>query len=161
MHRGRRVHLYEDGILGASTMRLKQNNQAFTLTELMIVVFIVGVMAAFTIPNYTKSVERSHRKDAETQLTTIWSANQIYRAQNGQDWPPDNNGGVGYDITAINNALGLGIIANGMTYNCTGTTLIINIFTCTAVRQPASSFTITVTQAQIDSSNPSCSGSCP
>lgn len=143
-------------------MRLKQNNKAFTLTELMIVVIIIGVMASFAIPNYSKSVERAHRKDAETQLSTIWSADQIYRSQNGQYWPS----GGSNDITAINNTLGLGIIPNGMTYNCTGGPPTVpnpfGTFTCTAVRQPpAASFTITVTQAQIDSSNPSCGGGCP
>lgn len=122
--------------------------------ELMIVVSILGVIAAFAIPNYTKSVERSHRRDAETQLTTIWSANQIYRAQNGNYWPND---AAGRGIADINNDLGLGIIPNGMTYSCAGA------FTCTAARQPpAASFTITVTEAQIDGSNPSCTaGSCP
>lgn len=130
--------------------------------ELMIVVFIISVMAAFVIPNYSKSIERSHRKDAETQLTTIWSANQIYRSQNGRYWPLDASN---YNITSINSTLGLGIIANGMTYNCTGGPISgpnpYGTFTCTAARLPSSSFTITVTQTQIDSSNPSCSGSCP
>ena len=143
-------------------MRLDNSRKkyAFTLTELLIVVIIISVMAAFTIPNYSRSIERSHRRDAETQLTTIWSANQVYRAQYGSYWPPNNNGGPGYDITAINSNLGLGIIPNGMTYNCTSVAA--NTFTCTAVRQPASSFTITVTQAQIGGSNPACTaGTCP
>lgn len=137
-------------------MRLNRshNVQAFTLTELLIAVFIIAVMAAFAIPNYTRAVERSHRRDAETQLTTIWSANQIYRAQNGIFWPTTNDQG----LTDINNNLGLGIIPNGMTYECDGDGA---TFSCTAVRQPASSFTITVTEAQISASNPSCSGACP
>lgn len=138
-------------------MGLYKRNCAFTLTELLVVVIIIGLMAAFTVPNYTRSVERSHRKDAETQLKTIWSADQIYRAQNGTYWPSPASGSN--DIAAINNNLGLGIISNGMTYTCNSA--LTDTFTCTAVRQPSASFTITVTQAQIDGSNPSCSGSCP
>lgn len=139
-------------------MRLHIKDHAFTLTEILVVVIIIGVMASFTIPNYTKSIERSHRRDAETQLKTIWSANQIYRAQNGAYWPPDDNGGAGYDITAINSTLGLGIIPNGMDYICTSA--LTDTFTCRADRQPSASFTITVTQAQIDGTNPNCSGNC-
>ena len=141
-------------------MRLNRNDiVSFTLTELMIVVIIVGIMAAFAVANYTRSIERSHRRDAETQLTNIWSAEQIYRAQYGQYWPSDEGSHL---ISEINSTLGLGIIPNGMTYSCTGV-LTSNTFTCTAVRQPpAASFTIRVAQAQIDGTNPSCSsGSCP
>lgn len=153
------VNLYEDRILGAA---IKSKRRAFTLTEIMVVVIILGVMASFVLPNYTKSIDRGYRRDAETQLTTIWSADQIYRSQNGQYWPSDNNSGAGYDITAINNTLGLGIIPNGMTYSCVGAapdaTHPFGSFTCTAVRGP---FTITITEAQINDSNPSCSGTCP
>ena len=147
---------------GISAMRFNKKNTAFTLTELMVVVIIIGVMASFAIPNYILSIERSHRRDAETQLMTIWSANQIYRAQNGVYWPPPNTTG---DITAINSNLSLGIIPNGMTYNCAGLSADalnpFGRFTCTAARQPSSSFTITVTQTQISGTNPSCGGSCP
>lgn len=130
------------------------DKKAFTLTELLIAVFIIAVMASFAIPNYSRAVERSHRRDAETQLTTIWSANQIYRAQNGNYWPTAND----QNLTQINSNLGLGIIANGMTYECDGDG---TNFSCTAARQPSSSFKITLTDAQISGSNPSCSGTCP
>ena len=130
--------------------------------ELMVVVVIIGVLASFAIPNYTTSIERSHRRDAETQLMTIWSANQIYRAQNTLYWPDPSTSG---DLTAINSNLSLGIISNGMTYNCAGLSADASNpfgrFTCTAARQPSSSFTITVTQAQLGGANPICSGSCP
>ena len=137
-------------------MRRYKRDHAFTLTELLVVVIIIGVMAAFTVPNYTKSVERSHQKDAETQLKTIWSADQIYRAQNGAYWPPVSESN---DIAAINSNLGLGIIPNGMTYNCASSAT--NTFTCTASRDPSGSFVISVNEAQISSLNPSCTGNCP
>ncbi len=139
-------------------MRFSRRDHAFTLTELLVVVIIIGVMAAFTVPNYTRSIERSHRKDAETQLKTIWSADQIYRAQNGRYWPPVS---ASNDIAAINSNLGLGIIPNGMTYNCNS--VLTDTFTCTAARDPAPpSFTIIVNEAQIvDGINPSCTGNCP
>ena len=132
--------------------------RAFTLTELMIVVVIVGVIAGFAIPNYTRAVERAHLRDAVVQLTTVHAANQIYRAENEKYWPLVS----GQDLAAINAALSLSIIANGMTYTCGGV-LAGTSFTCTAVRDPpAASFTVTVTEAPVSSSNPSCTaGACP
>ena len=144
-------------------MGIVMRKKAFTLTELLVVVLIIGIMASFAVPNYTKSVERSHQTDAVNQLTTIWSANQIIRAQTGRFWPADNNGGFGYLIADINSNLGLGVIQNGMTYNCVGAGVPPGTFTCTAVRQaPATAFTVSVTEAVLSATNPQCtSGACP
>ena len=129
---------------------------AFTLVELMIVVIIIAIIAAFAIPNYSKSVERAYQRDAIANLTTLHGANQIYRAQNGSFWPAAGSA----TYTVINTTLGLALIQNGLTYTIggNGTT-----FTATAKRWgPAAGFTITVTEAAISSSNPQCTaGTCP
>ncbi len=146
-------------------MGLCLRKKAFTLTELLVVVLIAGIMASFAIPNYSKAVERSHQTDAVNQLTTIWSANQVYRAQNGRFWPPDNNGGFGYLIVDINTNLALGVIENGMTYNCVGAGAPPGTFACTAARKPpAPTFTVRVTEAVLSATNPDpCVGgvNCP
>ena len=138
---------------------MRQSTIAFTLTELMIVVAIIGIIAGFAIPNYTKAVERAHLRDAIIQLTNVHAANQIYRAENGSYWPPAN----GQDLTAINANLDLGILPNGMTYTCgIGAGPAGSTFSCTAVRDPpAASFTVTVTQAAVSGTNPGCTGTCP
>ncbi len=141
-------------------MSTLNKNTSFTLTELMIVVVIIGIIAGFAIPNFTRAVERAHRRDAVVQLTNVHAANQIFRAENGSYWPSADN----QNLAAINAALDLSILPNGMTYECdigggpVGTT-----FTCTAVRDaPAPSFTVTVTQAPVSGTNPSCTaGACP
>jgi prepilin-type N-terminal cleavage/methylation domain-containing protein len=133
-------------------------NKAFTLMEILVVIVILGAIAGFAIPNFTRTIERSHENDAILQLEAIHSANKIYQARNNAYWPPDT---ASYDITSINTNLGLNIIANDMTYTCLGTDG--STFFCKAVRNaPAASFTVSVTEADLSSSNPACTaGACP
>ncbi|OGX07834.1 MAG: hypothetical protein A2Z88_08705 [Omnitrophica WOR_2 bacterium GWA2_47_8] len=108
----------------------------------MIAIIIIGVISALAIPNYRKTVERAHRQDAETQLIALHAANHIYRAQTGQTYL---QAPTALDIDAINNALGINLISNGMTYSYQCTTPFSD-YTATAIRQaPATAFTITIT----------------
>ena len=49
----------------------KYRNNGFTLLELMIVIAIIGIIAAIAIPNYSQYVLRSHRVEARNILQTI------------------------------------------------------------------------------------------
>ena len=46
----------------------RQNNAGFTLLELMIVVAIVGIVAAFAVPSYQNMIERNRLKQAAGSL---------------------------------------------------------------------------------------------
>jgi len=57
--------------------------EGVTLIEVMIVVVIVGILAAIAIPAYDNYVTRSRRSDAFTALETVRAAQEMYRAEKG------------------------------------------------------------------------------
>ena len=59
-------------------------NRAFTLVELLVVVLIIGILAAIAVPYYQESVERSIMQEAITNLRTIARANDIFLMANGR-----------------------------------------------------------------------------
>jgi type IV pilus assembly protein PilE len=50
---------------------MKNLKRGFTLIELMIVVAIVGILAAVAVPSYTTSVQKSRRADARASLQQL------------------------------------------------------------------------------------------
>src|SRR5439155_8107408 len=55
----------------------------FTLVELAVVIVIIGVLAAFGVPRFLKSVERSKAAEAFAYLAAVRSSQERYQAQNG------------------------------------------------------------------------------
>jgi len=56
--------------------------RGFTLMEIMIVVGIVGVLAAIAIPSYQESVRKSRRAEARGQLLEVAQYMQRFYSQN-------------------------------------------------------------------------------
>lgn len=80
---------------------LRRNQRGFTLVELMIVVIIVGILAAVAIPMYQGATERAKASEAVAALGTIRGAMRVYYAEHGTyvnasftDGAQVTNGGV-------------------------------------------------------------------
>jgi len=65
---------------------MKNNYQGFTLVELLVVVVIIGVLAAVALPQYTTAVEKSRATEALTLMNAVAQAAQRYRLQK-DEWP--------------------------------------------------------------------------
>ncbi len=55
-----------------------RNKKGFTLIELMIVVAIIGILAAIAIPNFLKFQAKSKQSEAKTNLKAILTAETSY-----------------------------------------------------------------------------------
>src|SRR5271170_4815218 len=55
----------------------------FTLVELAVVIVIIGVLAAFGVPRFIKSVEKSKASEAFEYLASVRTAQERYQSQNG------------------------------------------------------------------------------
>ena len=89
----------------------KRIMHGFTLVEILIVVVILGVLAAIVIPEFTSAGDSAKQSNLETQLQTIRSQLERYRIQHDNTYPTivqmfdnlvDSTGSDGNTLGVIN-----------------------------------------------------------
>jgi general secretion pathway protein G len=64
-------------------------NQGFTLVEILIVVVILGILAAIVIPQFTQASTEARESSLVSNLQTIRSQIELYKIQHNDDPPTD------------------------------------------------------------------------
>jgi prepilin-type N-terminal cleavage/methylation domain-containing protein len=75
----------------------RKSEGGFTLIELMIVVAIIGVLAAIAIPRYQNYVAKSKQAEADEIFSAIYTSEILYQSQYGTY--ANSEAAMGIDLT--------------------------------------------------------------
>ncbi|MFH1790880.1 MAG: type IV pilin protein [Candidatus Omnitrophota bacterium] len=71
-------------IKGAFNSTTETVYRGFTIVEIVMVAFVIGIVAVIAVPQYRKFVERSRAAEAVSMLNTIRSAQRVYKLEYNQ-----------------------------------------------------------------------------
>lgn len=74
----------------SNSLTLSKYNTGFTLIEVMIVVAIIGIIAAIGYPSYQDHVRKARRADAQTALLELSQFMERHYTSNGRYLKADN-----------------------------------------------------------------------
>jgi type IV pilus assembly protein PilE len=85
-----------------------KKSKGFTITELVITMAIIGILAAIVVPMYTNHIRRARRSDAKVALEDVRAMEEQFRAENGAwtlvpqalvsfGWPSNAGAAINYD----------------------------------------------------------------
>src|SRR5581483_3382324 len=78
------------------------NNKAFSLIELMVVIAIIAFLAMIAVPNFNRFLAKAKRAEAYMNLSALYAAEKAYWAEHGKysdvligegsiGWKPEGN----------------------------------------------------------------------
>ncbi|MEO1510630.1 MAG: prepilin-type N-terminal cleavage/methylation domain-containing protein, partial [Planctomycetota bacterium] len=63
--------------------RSRKQLRGFTLVEILIVVVILGILAAIVVPQFTNAAEEARGGNLASQIRSIENQLELFRARNG------------------------------------------------------------------------------
>jgi prepilin-type N-terminal cleavage/methylation domain-containing protein len=108
--------------------KFHKNSKGFTLIELMIVVVIIGILAALAIPRFMRSTTKAKMSEARQLLKQIYTMERAYRQEN--DVYTLN--GVSASAAAGNAFADIGVEVGASARYTYAMVAAANTFTCTA-----------------------------
>src|SRR6266542_4469732 len=76
----------------------KTARRGFTLVEILIVVIILGILAAIVIPQFTNASQDARKNSLSSQLQTIRSQIELYKLQHQDKLPDVRTAGTGWTV---------------------------------------------------------------
>jgi len=70
---------------------VNRNKTAFTLVEILIVVIILGILAAIVIPQFTSAAEDSKLSNLTSNLQAIRAQLELYKMHHNETYPTNIN----------------------------------------------------------------------
>ncbi len=110
--------------------KFHKSQKGFTLIELMIVVVIIGILAALAIPRFMRATTKAKQSEAKQLLKQIYTMQTTYKQANDTYW----TGAAGPASAAAPNAFAvLGVeVAASARYSYAFTAATATTFVCTA-----------------------------
>ena len=94
-------------------LSVPRNEHGFTLVELLIVIAIIGILAAIAIPQFSQYKQRAYDTDSKTTLHNIYLACKAFWTDNGGSTSCTTSAAAGSDFGFVASTSAPVTIGNG------------------------------------------------